>query len=63
MIVFIALVSPLVTGLIGFLVFFFLKVPFLEVVPVMRAVILAVPQALIVFLVFRIILVVSLLLC
>jgi hypothetical protein len=62
MIVLITLVTLLVTSLVCFLVFVFFEVPFLGVVLVMRTVIPAFAHPLLVRLVFRIILVVSLLL-
>ena len=62
MIVLIALVTLLVASLVSFLIFVFFEVPFLGVVLVMRTVIPAFAQTLLVHLVFRIILVVRLLL-
>ena len=48
----ITLVTPLIAILVGFLVFVFLEVPLLEVVPVMCLVISAVPHTLLVVLIF-----------
>jgi hypothetical protein len=56
----IALVTLLVARLVSFLVFVFFEVPLLGVVLVMRFVILAITRTYLVILVFRIILVVSL---
>jgi len=50
----------LVTSLVRFLVFVFLEVPLLGVVPVMRLIVVALAHALLVCFVFRIILVVVL---
>ena len=56
----IASVAPLVARLVSFLVFVFLKVPLLVVIPLMRLVIFAFAHPLLVPLVFRIILVLTL---
>jgi hypothetical protein len=56
----IALVASLVARLVSFIVFVFIEVPLPEVVPFMRLVILAFAQPLLVPLVFRIILVLTL---
>ena len=62
MIVLIALVTLLVARLVSFLVFVFFEVPLLGVVLVMRFVILAITRTYLVVLVFRIILVLSVIL-
>jgi len=62
MVLLIALMSLLVASLVSFLVFVFLEVPLLGVVLVMLTVILPFAHALLVGLVFRIILIVSLVL-